>query len=469
MGPTDLCYASATELVSLIRTKVLSPVELMEALLARIERVNPIVNAYCTITADRAMDEARRAEAAVMSGEPLGALHGVPVSIKDLAFTKGVRAMSGSFIFEHRVPDEDAPFVRRLREAGAIVIGKTTSPEFGWKALGDSPLTGHTRNPWNPAMTPGGSSAGAAAATAAGLGPLAQGSDGAGSIRIPAGFCGIYGLKPSYGRVPMWPVSNDDYGSHTGPMTRTVADAALMLAAMAGPDEWDRTSLEARPADYAGELDRGVKGLRVAYSRDLGGLQVDAEVAALVDAAARVFETIGASVEEVKPGFADTSPLIRRLWSAHMAGNRARYLEEWRDRMDPGLVACIESGLPLTAVDYVEARAEKLAFWDTVRPLFERYDLLLTPTLSVAAFPVERLNPAHYPQHAWDWFPWASFSYPFNLTQQPAASVPAGFTAAGLPVGLQIVGRRFADLTVLQASAAFESARPWRARRPPLD
>ena len=466
MNATDLCYTPATELSRLIRSKALSPVELMEAVLARIERINPVINAYCTMRATEAMDEARRAEAIVMTGRPLGDLHGIPVSIKDLALTKGVRTMSGSFIFEHRVPDVDAPFVRRLKDAGAIMVGKTTSPEFGWKALGQSPVTGHTRNPWNTAMTPGGSSSGAAAATAAGLGPLANGSDGAGSIRIPAAFCGVYGLKPSYGRVPMWPVSNDDYGSHSGPMTRTVADAALMLAVMAGPDDWDRTSLEARPADYVGELDRGIKGLRVAYSRDLGGLQVDAEVTARVDEAARVFEELGCTVEAVNPGFADTSRLIRRLWAAHMAGNRAQYMKEWRDRMDPGLVACVDDGMGLTAVDYVEARAEKLALWDTVRPLFERYDLLLTPTISVAAFPVERLNPEHYPQHRWDWFPWASFSYPFNFTQQPAATVPAGLTPSGLPVGLQIVGRRFADLTVLQASAAFEAARPWHGLRP---
>lgn len=465
---SDLSYTPATELRALIRSKALSPVELMQAVLQRIERLNPVLNAYCTLTADEALDGARRAEAAVIKGQPLGPLHGIPVSIKDLAFTRGVKTMSGSFIFERRVPDVDAPFVRRLKEAGAIMVGKTTSPEFGWKALGHSPLTGHTRNPWNTAMTPGGSSSGAAAATAAGLGPLAQGSDGAGSIRIPAAFCGVYGLKPSYGRVPMWPVSNDDYGSHTGPMTRTVADAALMLAVMAGPDDWDRTSLEAAPADYVGQLDRGIKGMRVAYSRDLGGLQVDAEVTAVVDQGMRAFEELGCAVEEVTPGFADTSRLIRRLWSAHMAGNRAQHLPEWRDRMDPGLIACIDDGMTLSAVDYVEARAEKLAYWDTVRPLFERYDLLVTPTISVAAFDVERLNPADYPQHRWDWFPWAGFSYPFNFTQQPAATVPAGFTPAGLPVGLQIVGRRFADLAVLQASAAFESARPWSRHRPPV-
>ena len=468
MDATDLCYTPATELARLIRTKALSPVEAARAVLDRIERVNPAVNAFCTVTADLALDAARAAEAAVMRGARLGPLHGVPFSIKDLAFTKGVRTMSGSHIFAARVPDTDPPFVRRLREAGGVLLGKTPTPEFGWKALGDSPLTGITRKPWNAGMTTGGSSAGAGAAAAAGLGPLHQGSDGAGSIRIPSGFCGIYGFKPSFGRVPMWPASNNDYASHVGPMTRTVADAALMLSVMAGPDEMDRTSLEAAPDDYVGTLHAGIEGWRVAWSPDLGGLRVDPEVAAVVRQAARAFEDLGCVVEEVAPGFADSHDLIRCTWSCHEAGNYAHYLPQWRDRMDPGLVACIEDGLRYSVVDYVEARGRKLAYWDSVRPLFERYALLLTPTLSVAAFPVGRLNPEGWPQHRWDWIEWASFSYPFNFTGQPAATVPAGFTPAGLPVGLQIVGRRFADLAVLQASAAFEAARPWAARRPAL-
>ena len=465
---TELCYTPATELARLIRTRALSPVEAARAVLERIERVNPAVNAFCTVTADRALDAARAAERAVMSGARLGALHGVPFSIKDLALTKGVRTMSGSHIFATRVPDTDPPFVRRLLEAGGLLLGKTTTPEFGWKAIGDSPLTGITRNPWNPGMTTGGSSAGAGAAAAAGLGPLHQGSDGAGSIRIPSGFCGVYGLKPSFGRVPMWPASNNDYASHVGPMTRTVADAALMLAVMAGPDEMDRTSLAAAPADYLGALHAGIAGWRVAWSPDLGGLRVDPDVASVARRAARAFEDLGCVVEEVTPGFADSHDLIRCTWSCHEAGSYARYLAKWRDRMDPGLVACIEDGLRYSVVDYVEARGRKLAYWDSVRPLFETYALLLTPTLSVAAFPVGRLNPEGWPQHRWDWIDWASFSYPFNFTGQPAATVPAGFTPAGLPVGLQIVGRRFADLAVLQASAAFEAARPWAGRRPAL-
>jgi aspartyl-tRNA(Asn)/glutamyl-tRNA(Gln) amidotransferase subunit A len=252
-------------------------------------------------------------------------------------------------------------------------------------------------------------------------------------------------------------------------MTRTVADAALMLAVMAGPDDWDRTSLEGRPADYAGELHRGVTGRRLAWSPDLGGLRVDPEVAAIVRQAAGAFADLGAVVEEVKPGFADASDLILGTWSAHEAGIYGPHLAAWRERMDPGLVACIEDGLRLGVVDYIQLRGRKLAYWDSVRPLFETYDLLLTPSVSVAAFPVGRLNPEGWSEHRWNWFPWASFSYPFNFTGQPAASIPAGFTAAGLPVGLQIVGRRFADLTVLQASAAFEQARPWAQRRPPLE
>ena len=470
MNATDLCYTPATELLSLIRRKALSPVELCRAVLDRIERLNPRLSAFCAITADRALEAARMAEQAGARGNTLGPLHGLPFTIKDLAFTRGVRTMGGSFIYEHRVPDVDAPFVRRLKEAGGVMIGKTTTPEFGWKALGDSPLTGITRNPWNPGMTSGGSSAGAAVAAAAGIGPIHQGSDGAGSIRIPSSFCGIYGFKPSYGRVASWPVSNTDYTSHTGPMTRTVPDAALMLAVMAGPDDWDRTSLEAPPADYVARLHDGITGLRVAYSPDLGGLRVDPEVAVVVKQAALAFQELGAVVEEVAdPRFADTHEMIRGMWNAHYAGIYGSHLAEWRDRMDPGLVAAIEDGFRYSAAQYIEWRGRKLGHWDSVRPFFETYDLLLTPSVSVTAFEVGRLNPAHFPQHAWDWLPWASFSYPFNFTGQPAASVPAGFTPAGLPVGLQIVGRRFADLTVLQASAAFEQARPWIGRRPPVD
>jgi aspartyl-tRNA(Asn)/glutamyl-tRNA(Gln) amidotransferase subunit A len=468
VNPTELCYAPAATLAAMIRARELSPLELMRAVLDRIDRLNPVVNAFCTLVPEAALAEAKRAEDAVMRGDARGPISGLPFSIKDLAYTKGVRSMFGSFIHERLVPEHDPPFVRRLKEAGGILVGKTTTPEFGWKAIGDSPLTGISRNPWNTDMTPGGSSAGAGIAAALGLGPLHQGSDGAGSIRIPSAFCGVFGLKPSYGRVPIWPVSNGDYTTHVGPMTRTVADAALMMAVMAGPDEWDRTSLEAAPADYVGQLARGVKGRRIAFSPDLGSLQVDAEVATIVESAVRAFEGAGAVVEKVDPAFGDDLEVIRTMWSAHMAGNNGKYLDEFGSRMDPGLVACIDHGLRISARQYVEARGQKIAQWDRMRPLWERYDFLVTPTVSVAAFPVGRLNPAHFRQHEWDWLDWASFSYPFNFSGQPAATVPAGFTPAGLPVGLQIVGRRFDDLGVLQASAAFELARPWASRRPAI-
>ncbi len=469
MTPPDLAFTPATELVALIRDKKLSPVELTRAVLERIERLNPKLNAFVTVTADLAMDAAKKAEQAAMKGASLGPIHGIPFTIKDLAVTAGVPTKFGSFIHEKNVPAFDAPFVRRLKEAGGVMLGKTTTPEFGWKAIGDSPLTGITRNPWNTGVTTGGSSAGAAAAAAAGLGPLHQGSDGAGSIRVPSSFCGIYGFKPTYGRIPMWPTSNSDNTSHTGPMTRTVADAALMLAVMAGPDDWDRTSIDGPVPDFVGKLSAGIKGLRVAWSPNLDRLRVDPEVATVVQQAVSAFQSLGCSVEEDKTGFADPDEIIRGMWNMHLAGNYSQYLKDWRDRMDPGLVASIEDGLRYSAADYVAFRARKLTWWDSVRPLFEKYDLLLTPTVSVPALPVGRLNPEHWPQHPWYWIGWAGFSYPFNFTGQPAATCPAGFTLSGLPVGLQIVGRRFADLTVLQASAAFEQARPWAQKRPTVD
>ncbi len=469
MTEADLCYTPATKLAALIRSRKLSPVELTRTVLERIERLNPRLNAFCTVTADSAMKGAREAEQAVMKKRKLGPIHGIPFSVKDLSFTAGVKTMGGSHIFADRVPEHDAPFVRRLKEAGGILIGKTTTPEFGWKALSGCPLTGDTRNPWNLGFNTGGSSAGAGAAAAAGLGPLHQGSDGAGSIRVPSSFCGIFGHKPSYGRIPQWPVSNNDYTTHNGPMTWTVGDSALMMSIMAGPDDWDRTSLDGTPADYQGKLNRGIKGLRVAWSPNLDGLRVDPEVAEVVKRAVGAFKDLGVKVEEVTPGFADTRDMIRTMWCAHYAGAWSSYLPKWRDKMDQAFVACIEDGMKVSVVDYIDARGKKLIHWDSVRPFFEKYDLLLTPSVSVPALPLGRINPEGWPQHPWDWLDWASFSYPFNFTGQPACSIPAGFTKAGLPVGLQIVGRRFADLTVLQAAAAFEKARPWQKKRPALD
>jgi aspartyl-tRNA(Asn)/glutamyl-tRNA(Gln) amidotransferase subunit A len=468
MNNEELCFTPATQVARMIRGKEISPVEVMQATLARAEKLNPSLNAICTPTFDAAMDAARKAEAAVMRDEPLGLLHGLPTTIKDLSLTRGVRTMSGSHVFRDRVPDMEHVHVERLRAAGAISIGKTTTSEFGWSGVSRSPLTGVTHNPWKHGMNAGASSAGAAVCAATGIGAIHQGSDGAGSIRMPSAFCGIFGLKPSHGRVPYWPVPPNGLISHVGPMTRTVADAALMLQALAGRDDRDMTSLDLPAEDFLGRLDDGIAGLRVAYSPDLGYLPVDAEVAEPVRNAVHAFEALGCTVDQVDPGWGDPIGMEHCLFTTNLAGMFGDLLDRWEDRMDPGLVAMIRHGMTYSGADYCKAFGQRLAYYDKVHAFFERYDLLLTPTLSVAAFPAERLIPEHWQQHEWDWLRWAGFSYPFNLTWLPAATCPCGFTPDGLPVGLQIVGGRHQDLRVLQASRAFEQARPWAQFRPPV-
>lgn len=467
MESDDLAYMPATDIAEAIRGKRLSPVEVTRTILERIERLEPRVNAFATLTADLAMQAAREAEAAVMRGDSIGPLHGVPATIKDLTLTKGIPTQFGSRTRMGFVPDVDAPLVTRLKEAGAIILGKTAVPEFGWMGVSNSPLTGVTHNPWRFGHNAGASSAGAGAGAAAGFGPLHQGSDGAGSIRMPAHFCGVFGLKPTYGRVPNFPLTNIDYTEHLGPLTRTVGDAALMLKVMAGPHPWDHSSLEAQPADYPRRLAEGIKGRRIAFSPDFGHARVDPEVAGLVAEAARRFSTLlGHDVEEVTPAWGPLGPeLIRSFWGAHFS-YMVEWLPQWESRMDPGLVECIKAGTGVTIMDYQKARERKYAYNVAIHTFFEDWDFLLSPAVSVAAFPADRLQPEHWPQHSWDWISWAEFLYPFDLSGNPAAVVPCGFTKDGLPVGLQIVGRRFDDLGVLQASAAFEAEFPWAGRRP---
>ena len=470
MATPDLGWIPATELAALIRSKRVSPVEVVDAVLARVERLNPSLNCFGTVTAEEARDAAVAAEVAVMTGETLGPLHGVPVSIKDLLFTRRVPTTGGSRLFADHVPEEDAVSVERLKGAGAIIIGKTTTPEFGHKAVTESPLFGITRNPWNPALTPGGSSGGAGAAVAAGLGPLAVGTDGGGSIRIPASFCGIYGLKPSFGRVPQNPgFPGWETLSHTGPMTRTVRDAALMLEAIAGPDDRDRHSLPAAAHSFLAACEGGIAGLSVAWSPDLGYARVDPEVADLCAAAAERFESFGGHVEVVSPSWEDPEETFRvtvgaETWSAW--GDR---LETDGEKMDRSLRALLRFGAGVTAAQYLQAMRRRQELWTEVQRFLARFDLLITPTVAVRAFEVGKpgLNEVNgQPSSPLGWMP---FCFPFNLTGQPAATVPVGFTSAGLPVGLQIVGRRHADHTVLAASAAFEAAQPWADRRPPVD
>lgn len=466
----SLCYLSAVELARMIRNREVSPVEVIEAFIGRIEAIDPRLNAFCTRCFDTAAAEAKKAEQSVMESRPLGLLHGVPFSVKDLIYTKGVRTMRGSKIYEYFVPAEDAPSVERLKRAGGILIGKTTTPEFGFKGMTDSPATGVTRNPWNLELTPGGSSGGAAAQVAAGLTPLAIGTDGGGSIRNPASFTGIYGLKPTYGRVPVYPASALDALSHAGPMTRSVGDAALMLAVMAGPCDADFLSLEGAPEDYPGRLHEGIRGLRVAWSPTLGFVStVEQEVATITSDAARAFEGLGCHVEEVtETGLEDTLSIHAPLWLGGLAGMLGDYLPEWEERMDPLLVSWVKIGMEISAADFVRAQIKRHELRDKLRKLFDRYDLIVTPTLPVTAFRAGVSAQEGLKGSVVDYQNWSPFSAIYNLTHVPAASVPAGFTREGLPVGLQIAGRRFADLTVLQASAAFESVLPWAEKKPAL-
>ncbi len=470
MAADDLCWLPAHELAALIHAKKVSPVEVTDAVLARIERLNPTLNAFCTVTAEEARDAAQAAEVSVMTGEELGSLHGVPVSVKDLVFTRRVLTTGGSRLFADHVPEEDAVCVERLKGAGAVLIGKTSTPEFGHKGVTDSPLFGITRNPWNPSLTPGGSSGGAGAAVAAGLGPLAVGTDGGGSIRIPASFCGIYGLKPSFGRVPQAPgFPGWETFSVTGPMTRTVRDAAAMLDVMAGPDDRDRLSL---PHDagspFLEACDAGLAGLSIGWTADLAYARVDPEVADLCGAAAELFEGLGCHVEVVTPGWDNPEEIFRTLAPAETYGAWGARLEDSAEQLDRSLVALLRHGQSITAERYLAAARRRHEFWTDVQRFLARFDLLLMPTVAVPPFEVGRPGVKAIDGQQVSPLGWMPFTFPFNLTGQPAATVPVGMTSSGLPVGLQIVGRRFADRTVLAASAAFEAAQPWAERRPAI-
>jgi aspartyl-tRNA(Asn)/glutamyl-tRNA(Gln) amidotransferase subunit A len=462
----DIAFLSASELVERYRRKMLSPVEVTTSLLRRLDRLESALNAFVLVARESALAEARAAEARWMKGAPMGVLDGVPVTIKDLFLTKGWPTLRGSTLIKRDQPWlEDAPPVARLREHGAVLLGKTTMPEFGWKALGDSPLTGITRNPWNLAHTPGGSSAGAAAALAAGIGPLALGTDGGGSIRIPCAFTGLPGLKPSFGRVPHYPPSVFGLVAHSGPMARSVADLALFLTVIAGADHRDVYALPPEPRDYGAGLEDGVKGLRIAFSPSLGYARVDAEVASAVEQAARRFTELGAEVETVERVFDDPAEAWLTLWWAGAAKAMSAYSPEDRRRADPGLEDAAQRGGRLSAVDYITADGTRSALSLTMAEFHRRYDLLLTPSVAVPALEAGRLlvDPATQKQ----WVDWAPFSYPFNLTRQPAASVPCGLTKTGLPIGLQIVGRMYDEPLVLRAAQAFERAQPFA--RCPID
>ena len=469
MADARLAWLPATELAALIRRKKVSPVEVVDAILTRIEKINPKINAYVTLDAEAARRDAKAAERALgRKGARLGPLHGVPFSVKDLVITKGVRTTFGTPLYRDNVPAEDAPMVERLKAAGGIMLGKTNTPTFGWLGVTHNLLFGATRNPWALDRSPGGSSGGASAAAAAGLGPLHIGTDGGGSIRIPASFAGIFGFKASWGRIPAYPASGTWNLSHIGPMTRTVADAALMLAVSSGPDERDPYSLPAQRIEWSKMLRGSIKGLRVGYTDNLSGDDpVDPEVRTICAQAAKAFRELGCRVEDVKPGW----PSPKSTWEQMFCGGLAIRLAPSLDRrreIDPGLLPLVETFLRQPPTQYVQAWFDRLAWWQHPRALFDQYDLLLTPTVACPPLPIGVDTVTEIAGRPVSFYGWIPFTYPFNLTGQPAASVPAGCTKSGLPVGLQIVGRRLDDATVLRASAAFERARPWADRRAPI-
>ncbi len=465
---THLTSCTASELLQLYRERKASPVEATRAVLARIDALNPRLNAFCLVAHEQALAGAARSEARWAKGEPLGALDGVPVSIKDLILTQGWPTLRGSRTIDPKQPwDTDAPATARLREAGAVLLGKTATPEFGCKGETNSPLTGITRNPWNLAKTPGGSSGGTAAAVAAGLGPLSVGTDGAGSVRIPAAFCGNFGLKPSFGRVPAYPLSPFGSVAHLGPHTMSVRDAALMLNVLKQPDARDWTSLEYDPSDMLDGLEQGIRGLRIAYSPALGYAQgvVDPEVASSVAAAVRELENLGAVVEQVDPGIEDPLDVCTGLWfvGAWTIWNTLDARQQ--ELTDPDFRAEAQLGSNLSALDVQRLMLKRGALGTHMRQFMQRFDLLVTPAVAIPAFDARPAGQMRMDPKAM--LGWTPFSYPFNLTQQPACSIPCGLTRAGLPIGLQFVGPMFGDATVLRAARAYERVRP--IQRPVLN
>ena len=465
----DIAMLPAGELIARYRDGKLSPVEATRAALDRIEAHNARLNAFNLVDAEAALAEARKSEERWRIGAPRGRLDGIPTSIKDIILTKGWPTLRGSLAVDPtQAWDEDAPCVARLREHGAILLGKTTTPEFGWKGVTDSALTGITRNPWNPERTPGGSSGGAAVAVACGMGALAIGTDGGGSIRIPAAFTGIFGFKPSFGRVPAYPASPFGTLAHVGPMARTVADAATMLSVIAEPDVRDWYALPpgdgGKAADYTQSLDRGVKGMTIAFSPTLGGSRVDPEIADLVAKAVKRFEALGAHVEEAEPDLPGCAESFRAHWFAGAANLLAGFSDEQKARIDPGLLEIAGQGAKYGLLDYLAAVKQREAIGLAMNRFHQKYDLLLTPTLPIPAFEAGLERPEGAGGDRWvDWTP---FSYPFNLSRQPAASIPCGLTSDGLPAGLQIVGPLYQDGRVLRAARAIEVAQPFSM--PPL-
>lgn len=459
-------HLSAAEMVHAFAQGSLTPVEVTHACLASISRHDDGLNACCRLDAEATLAAAERSTERYRRGQALGPLDGVPVAIKDMFLTHGEPNLKGSLTIDPDQPWlDDAPAVAALRRQGAVFVARTTTPEFGWKGVTDSPLTGISRNPWDPALTPGGSSGGSAAAVAAGMTPLALGTDAGGSIRIPAGFCGVVGHQPTHGLAPMWPPSAFYPLAHVGPLSWTVRDCALLMDVLALPDARD-SALPPPRRLFTSQLDLGIDGLKIAFSPDLGYVSVDPEVATLVESAVQLLEASGATVELADPGFEDPREAFDRLFLGGAANALRDLNTQHRARMDPALVEAAEAAESLSALDYLQAMNTRAQLGETMGRFHQHWDLLVTPTLPLVAFTAGLEVPEHAPDPRWPG--WTPFTYPFNLTGQPAISVPCGHTVDGLPAGLQIVGPRHADALVLRAAYSLQQALPLTHLRPQL-
>ncbi len=472
----ELAWTPAHRLRQMVAEKAVSPVELTELALGRIERLNPKLNAFLTVVPEQALETAREAERAVMRGDELGPLHGVPISIKDLEGVAGVRQTDGCLVHKDNISERDSLATERIKAAGAVIVGKTNTSEFGHIGTNENRLGDACRNPWNTECTSGASSGGAGASVAAGITPVAQGSDGGGSIRIPSGFCGIYGLKPSQGRVPRRDTGIENWHpinfSCVGPMTRNVRDAAIVLGVLAGPSpDAEPGTIATEPPDFEAAVGRGVQGLRVGWSADIGGVPVDPEVVSIARTAAEEFESLGADVEDAEFRIDDPQAVFdtfQAMYRTRAYSLHGHLLREHRDQLTDYFIEGLERGRALTSEQLFNAQSRLNRYRAYIAGFFARYDLLLTPTLAVPAFPInahpETIGGSPVAHRLWGFTP---FTYPFNMGGNPAATAPAGFSDSGMPVGLHIVGAVGHDETVLAASAAFEEARPWANRRPP--
>ena len=455
---TDIAELSAAELAAGYRTGALSPVEAARDVLARIE-ANSRYNAFMPLKPEAVIAAAQASERRWRAKAPLGAVDGLPTTIKDNVLQKGEPTRRGSRTGAAKPEPEDAPAVARLREQGAVFVGKTTMPEYGWIGACHSPLTGITRNPWNPEHTPGGSTGGGAVAALLNLGVLHLGTDGAGSLRIPAAFTGVFGFKPTYGRVPAYPPSPFNVLAHQGPIALRVADAALLLSTISGPDARDMTAWNAPAEDFTAGIEDGVRGLRVAFSPRLSGAaRPEPDIEAAAAKAARALQEQGALVEEAEPPLGAGREIIEALWWPGVAAIVDSIAPAERSLMDPGLLAGAERGRNSTAVSYLAAYTRRNALYAAMLEFHRRYDLLITPTMPVTALKCGAIKP----ESGYDdnWIGWSPYTYPFNLTQQPAASVPGGLAGNGLPIGVQVVGPPRGERLVLRAARALEQVMP---------